>query len=310
MAMALTRYFQNIRVRRVLSALQKLIGVAALVFLGVKLYRIGWDALWAALPTHPSFYIAFAALYFVGPLADFAIYARLWGVGRGILRVLLRKRIYNEVIIDYSGEAYLYLWARRTVGGAVRGDRALLSAIKDVNLLSGAVSNAVTLLLVIAFALGGYGIALKGVDPDTVHAVMAAAGLALTVTFVVILFGRHLLGVTRDDAVTIGAIHFARLALVLVLMTVQWASALPQVPLSQWFMFLAAQMLLTRLPFLPNRDVMLMWLGVTLAPSIAAPTAHVASMFVAAGALSLLTHAIVFGASGLFKPPELKVQPA
>jgi hypothetical protein len=68
------------------------------------------------------------------------------------------------------------------------------------------------------------------------------------------------------------------------------------------------------LPFLPNRDVMLMWLGVTLAPAIAAPKAHVASMFVAAGVLSLLTHAVVFGVTALVRnrapEPETTVQPA
>ena len=60
-------------------------------------------------------------------------------------------------------------------------------------------------------------------------------------------------------------------------------------------MFLAAQLLLTRIPFLPNRDVMMMWLGVALATAVAAPQAQVASMFLAAGALSLATHAFMYG---------------
>ena len=66
-------------------------------------------------------------------------------------------------------------------------------------------------------------------------------------------------------------------------------------PIGEWLMFLAAQLLLTRIPFLPNRDVMMMWLGVALATAVAAPQAQVASMFLAAGALSLATHALMYG---------------
>lgn len=307
----LIRFFHHARVRSLLNALQKLIGIAAVIFLGVKLYHIGWQELWAALPRHPSFYAAFAVLYVVGPLAEVLIYARLWGVGLSALPIFLRKRVYNEVVIDYSGEAYLYLWAKRVLGIT---DGRILSTVKDVNLLSGVASNAVTLALVSLFALAGYATLLEGMDPQAVRAVEIAAGLAVAVMAAVMLFGRHLLSVTRGQAFTIGGIHFVRMALVLVLQIVQWGSALPDVPVSQWVMFLTAQMLLTRLPFLPNRDVMLMWLGVTLAPAIAAPQAHVASMFVAAGVLSLLTHATVFAVTALIRgqtaEPETTVQPA
>jgi hypothetical protein len=67
-------------------------------------------------------------------------------------------------------------------------------------------------------------------------------------------------------------------------------------------MFLAAQLLLTRIPFLPNRDVMMTWVGVALAAAVAAPQAQVASMFLAAGTLSLATHGfmyLVISAAGL-----------
>jgi hypothetical protein len=303
----LTRFFHSARMRSLLNALQKLISVAAVVFLGVKLYHIGWEQLWAALPRHSSFYVTFAVLYITMPLAEVLIYSNLWSVGLKALPIFLRKRVYNEVVIDYSGEAYLYLWAKRILG---INDGRILSTVKDVNLLSGVASNAVTLALVIAFALAGYATLLQGINPQAVHAVEIAASIAVAVMLAVMLFGRHLLGVTRKQAFAIGGIHFARMLLVLTLQVVMWGSALPEVPVSQWIMFLTAQMLLTRLPFLPNRDVMMMWLGVTLAPAIAAPQAHVASMFVAAGALSLLTHAVVFGATALMRQPTLDPETA
>src|SRR6185312_2503631 len=54
------------------------------------------------------------------------------------------------------------------------------------------------------------------------------------------------------------------------------------------------QLLLTRIPFLPNRDVMMTWVGVALAEAVAAPQAQVASMFLAAGTLSLATHGVMY----------------
>jgi hypothetical protein len=302
MTARLTRLFEHPRVRAVLSVVQKLLSVAAAAFLAVKLYDIGWAELWAGLPRQPAFYLVFAALYLVGPLAEVLIYTRLWGAGLRALPAFLRKRVYNELVVDYSGEAYLYLWAKRRLGVK---DGRLLSTIKDVNLLSGVASNAVTLLLVAGFALSGYATLLQGLDAGAVRAVEIAASLAVAVMLAVMLFGRHLLGVSRGQAFGIGGIHFTRMVLVLVLQALQWSSALPEVPLSQWIMFLTAQMLLTRVPLLPNRDVMLMWLGVTLAPAIAAPEAHVASMFVAAGVLSLLTHAAVFGMTALLDRRKL-----
>ena len=307
MGNAFARHLNTARVRRFLNVAQKATGVAAVGFLGVKLYHIGWAELMAALPRAPEFYIAFAAIYITAPLAEVFIYSGLWGVGLRALPTFLRKRIYNEIVIDYSGEAYLYLWAKRTLGLA---DGKLLSTIKDVNVLSGVASNAVTMVLVIGFAAGGYSILLEGVDPTLLRAVAIASAFAVAVMLAVMLFGRHILGVTRGQAWRIGAVHLVRMVLVLSLQAVQWGSALPEVPVSQWLMFLTAQMLLTRLPFIPNRDVMLMLLGVSLAPAIAAPTVHVASMFVAAGALSLLAHAAVFGATALVRERPVEVQAA
>jgi len=82
------------------------------------------------------------------------------------------------------------------------------------------------------------------------------------------------------------------------------------VPADQWLLFLTLQMLVTRLPFLPNRDIVLIGLGVALAPLIAAPQAHVASMFVAAGVLSLIVHALIFLATAAQVKDQPEPQPA
>jgi len=72
----------------------------------------GLSGLWQAVPGNPLFYLAFALVYMALPLGDFVIFRRLWHIPLAGLAALLKKRIANEVVIGYSGEAYFYAWAR------------------------------------------------------------------------------------------------------------------------------------------------------------------------------------------------------
>jgi len=304
----LSQVFQSARVRVALSVVQKLVGLAAIFAIARELSHIGLRELWAGLPGNPAFYAVFVAIYVLGPGVDALIYGRLWRTPLLFnLPALLRKRIYNEIVVDYSGEAYLYIWAKRNL--ALDG-RKLISTIKDVNLLSGAASNVVTLILIAGLVAGGYGTVLASIDPDVVYALIAVATLSILVPLLLLVFRGKLLAVGRRALAAIMVAHVVRILLVLALQVVQWSTALPQVPVAQWMLFLAAQMLVTRLPFLPNRDIVLMGLGVALAPLISAPQSHVASMFVAAGALSLITHAVIFLVTAAGPPAQPEAQPA
>jgi len=304
----LAQVFQGARVRVALSVVQRLVGLAAIFVVARELSHIGWRALWEGLPSNPAFYAVFMAIYVLGPGIDALIYGHLWRTPLLFnLPALLRKRIYNETVVDYSGEAYLYIWAKRNL--AMDG-RKLMSNIKDVNLLSGAASNVVTLILIAALVAGGYRTVLASIDADVIHAVIAVAALAILVPLLLFVFRGKLLAVSGKALVAIVGAHVLRILLALALSVVQWSAALPQVPAAQWMLFITAQMLVTRLPFLPNRDVVLMGLGVALAPLISAPQNHVASMFVAAGALSLITHAVIFLVTATRPPAQPDPQPA
>jgi len=305
---ALAQIFQSARMRTTLSVVQKLLGIAAIFFIGRELSHIGWRELWHGLPSNPAFYAVFCLIYVLGPTVDAAIYSRVWSVPMSInLPALLRKRIYNEVVVDYAGEAYLYLWAKRNL--TLERPR-IVSTIKDVNLLSGAASNVVTLVLLLGFVTGGHAAMLAHIDTRITYSVVGAAALAITVPLLLYVFRGRLLAVGGGALSAITGAHTCRILAVLGLQALQWSIALPQVPLSQWFLFLTAQMLITRLPFLPNRDIVLMGLGVALSPLIAAPQSHVASMFVAAGTLSLIAHAVIFALTALKPSPPREVQPA
>jgi len=303
---ALTRLLQDSRVRAVLSVLQKVVGLAAIFFIARELSHIGWRGLWVGLPSNPAFYAAFVMIYALGPCVDALIYSRLWGASVSkLMPVFFRKRIYNESVFDYSGEAYLYLWARRHI--ALDPGQAA-STIKDVTLLSGAASNVVTLVLLSVFIASGHAAILRNVDSEFLYATMAAVILMIAIPLLLFVFRGKLLAVGGAATISITGAHTGRIVLILALQVAQWSFALPQVPPSQWFLFLTAQMLVTRLPFLPNRDIVLMSLGVALAPLIAAPQNHVATMFVIAGALSLITHALILAATAVRRSTQSDLQ--
>ena len=80
----------------------------------------------------------------------------------------------------------------------------------------------------------------------------------------------------------------------LLFQALQWAIILPEVPFDTWVLFLTAQLVLTRVPFLPNTDLLYVGLGLTLASYIDAPMAVIAGMFLASGALFQLANLIAF----------------
>ena len=56
------------------------------------------------------------------------------------LIALHKKRISNEVLLGYSGEAYFYAWARQRSQMVA----APFGAVKDVSILSAIAGNAIT----------------------------------------------------------------------------------------------------------------------------------------------------------------------
>ena len=121
-----------------------LLSVAILGGAILQLRNLEFHRLWAMTPVSPLFWAVFLISYFFQPVSELVIFRRLWDLpGRAILP-LLRKRLTNEVLLGYSGEVYFYSWARRNAQMVA----APFGAVKDVAILSAAVANVVTLVLV------------------------------------------------------------------------------------------------------------------------------------------------------------------
>ncbi len=289
---AILKLRENRSVMAALRLLQASFVLAVIYFLTQKLSDVGWTDVWAALPETPWFYIIMVVLFFAYPIAETIVYQTMWDKKLWPhFNVFIRKRIYNYAVLSYSGEAYMAWWAHKNLLEKNRNDtdlsgRKIVSTIKDSNILSALASNGFTVLGLAAFFFTGQLALMTKADPDYKAYLIVALLVGIILVPAVLHFRRHLISLEVPIAKRVFLVHLTRLVLMLLLQTAQWAVVLPQVPFETWLLFLTAQLVLTRVPFLPNTDLLYAGLGLTMMGYLDAPAATVAGMFLASGVLS------------------------
>jgi len=230
------------------------ISAALLVAIATHLERLGSARLWAAIPVAPGFWVAFAAYYLALPASEWVIFRRLWNLPAIGFTALLRKLVSNEVLMGYSGELAFYGWARRKSGLT----SAPFGAIKDVSILSAFAGNIVTLgMMAVAWPLLG-----RFHFGPVAHEVGLSLALVIGLSLLIGFFNRRIFSLPPADLRFIFGVHVLRLAATTTLVGLMWHFALPNVGLSLWVMLAAMHLLVTRLPFVPNKD--LVFAGVAL----------------------------------------------
>ncbi len=279
-------------VRRAMRVTQGVLFVGVVIFLVIQLSEVGWGEVFAALPESPWFYAIFTLRYFAQPLTEIPAYEIVWRTP--LWRhwtAFLRKRVYNFAVMGYSGEAFFTLWARRTLN---LSDRDIVVGVKDNNLVSALVSNAATAAIVAAlFFLGDLQREIDAIPGGAALfalAFVSAASLAVAVA----MFRRHLIQLPKGMTRKIIAINAGRIALVFVLHAMLYQAAIPSAPLAAWLMFIALQLVLSRIPFVPNQDIVFLTAALSLAPEIGAPEAAIAGMLLAEAGLSQLFNLALF----------------
>lgn len=270
--------------RLFLKILQGVALVAICYYLALKVNDIGWQNIAGSLPTTPWFYVFFLGIYLAHPIAEWLVYQRLWGSEvRKNFSVFLRMRIYNLAFLSYSGEAYLGVWASRRIK---QRKRRTVATIKDSQILSALSSNSLTIILLALLFGSGQLSLFTDADPSYPQYVAIAVGLSALLIPLVISFRHRLFSIDGATAKAVFRIHLSRLLAVVLLQVASWAVVMPEVPMETWLVFLAGQYVLTRIPFLPNTDLLIAGLGLTLLSYVDAPAATLAGMFVASGALA------------------------
>lgn len=232
------------RLWQLVSAALTLIGIAAIAW---QLAHFGYDRLIALLPSSPPYYLALGALYLTLPVSEWLIFHRLWSLPLAAITPFLRKAVINDIVVNYGGELYLYTWARDRTGAAMP-----FGAIKDVSILSAIAAHVLTLALMVA------AIPLVG-DIVPNWALLPAIGSAVILVLVPLIatiFARRVFSLSRRQLWFVAGVHCVRLVVSLLLGVLLCSLAMPEIPLVIWMLLQTLRLLVSRLPLIPNKELL------------------------------------------------------
>ena len=268
---------ENIR-RRWPIFLGSVLTLLMIAALGRELFGSGLAGLRQHIPGNPLFYLAFALYYLAQPTFEYVIFRRLWHIPIEGLGALHKKRISNEVLFGYSGEAFFYAWARQ------RPDLvdAPFGAVKDVTILSAIAGNSVTLLLILLVVP----FAPELPPAITPQAIAASALLMVAMSVPFLFFSRRVFTLPRPVLWWVFAVHVARVVTIALLAAIAWHLAMPEVAIGTRLFIASARMFSSRLPLVPNKELVFASFAIVLIGS-----GHAVSELLALfAALALLAH--------------------
>ena len=267
--------------------------VFPLVLIGFVVYsidKIGLVRVWNARPTALFFYAFLVFPFFLPPLGDLLIYRNLLGTRRLNYVLFLRKQCLNGTVLDFSGDAYFFLWCRRNLG---LPNSAVLHAIKDSNILSAAAS--ATVLAVAVAALAGSG-ALRALHlgATSAGALLSLGAVPALLSLGLVLGGRRVTTLARRDMATTFAVHLTRATAVITLRLLMWyfSGALPSA--LSCLEFVTLGLFVSRLPMVPQKGLVYAGAAILVAGMLNVSQAGVAAAVVVGNLIDqLMTMVIV-----------------
>ncbi len=277
----------SLRNRRLAALFSALVSLALLVVVAVQFRGMDMRHIVAMIPSSPLFWAIFAVWYLAGPASEWLIYRRLWHIPLTGIGALMRKMVSNELLLGYLGEAQFYAWvrSRRQLAAAPFG------AIKDVTILSALTGNVTTLvMLAVAWPLvfsGRIGLGMQST--------FVSLGVVLVSSFAILLLRQKLFSLPGRDLRWIAALHLARIAAKTGLGALLWHLVLPQVSVALWLVLSTLRMLVSRLPLVPNKDVVFAGIAVVLLGH----HVEVAALLAMMGGIMLAAHLVVGASFGV-----------
>jgi hypothetical protein len=224
--------------------------ILSLIVVGAAIYQardLDFAKIVGLVPTSLTFWSLFAVSYLIGPASDWFIFQRLWGVGAGAFGALVRKLIYNELLVGYLGEVYFYAWARQNLKFVTTP----FGAVKDVAVLSAVAGNVTTLVfLAVAFPF----VRLMPLH-DHVTAIGWSLAFVIGTSLAVMLLRKSLFSLEIKELKMVLSVHLFRILATTILSAALWHLVLPDVELGWWLILVTIRLLISRLPFVPNKDV-------------------------------------------------------
>ena len=256
-------------------------GIITLVMIGMLVKQLldsGLAGLSSALPRNPLFYLFFTLYYFSPVVGDYVIFRRLWRIPAAGFAALIRKRVASDMI-GYSGEAYFYTWARQRATMVA----APFGAVKDVSILS-AISGATVTLTILVLALP---YAVGWLDAGELRYVGWSAVVIFAMSLPFLIFSKRVFSLDRHTLWWIFMVHCCRVVGGAILLALTWHFGLPGIAVATWLLLSAARMLVSRLPMVPNKDLVF----ATIAGMLIGQHAQMAQMLAMVAGMILVVHA-------------------
>ncbi len=280
--------FKNTKVgQRTQRLLRTLFLLGILSYLFYNLHKIGWQEVWENLPVNPIFYILFFLIHFSTPFWEVIIYKQFWDFSfKEGFKAFITKKILNTEVVGYSGEVYLFSWAKKHLN---LENKEAFGPVKDNSILSSIVSNVTIIFILIIYTFTS--------DVDIIHALnikeiylYAVAGILAIIVASLLFFRKNVFSIDTPTLLKVIGIHEMRLLIVYGLEILQWMIILPLIPLKIWGILLIIKILTSRVPMLPNNDLVFASLGIEVSKLLNISTAGIAGVLLTNSALKKLTN--------------------
>ncbi len=267
-----------------------MLGIVALIV--YQLIDIGWREVLRSLPTHPMFYVLFVIMFLDLPVSEIFIYRLVWPFRKWEgFKAFITKRVYNQEVIGYAGEFYLFLWGRKQ---AKKPDKEIFKNIRDNSILSSISSNLVAIVLIgLLLYTGVIGAGDILGNHNTVYFI-AAVILFIAAIALVVQFRNYLFDLPLQKAAICFSIYLSRFLFHHAILVLQWLIVLPDSPLSMLFLLMAIYIIVNRIPFIPSKDLVFMWAGIEFSRVLDVTTASIAGMLLVTSALKKVTNLTLF----------------
>lgn len=294
------------RGRSILRTGQTMFTAGIILLLIWQLRDVQFRDVFQGMPRNPWFYVLLVLLYFLLPAVQFLAYRSVWEFRTvPAIRAFIKKRILNKDVLGYSGEVYIFTWAQAHVDLPTR---SLWECVRDMNIISAAASTLMAILLLGLFALEGQ-VSVRDLLGGT-RAVALVGGIGVTVILllVVLKWRKWIFSMPWKATRIVFGLHLGLVLSRQIMEISMWHLAMPEVPIGTWFTYAAVSIIVSRIPFIPNQDLLTMALAVSIAEAMTVSEAHIAALFLAVAVVNRLINLLFFATLSIRMPNRIETE--
>ncbi len=258
-----------------------------------QLYEIGFEDIIRSVPKNPLVYVLSVALFFILPVSEHVAYERFFRFKAAeSIPMLIKKRIFNKNLMSYVGEFDFYLWLTQKEPEQSR--RRVFDIVKDNNIVSSVASIVLISALLLVLLVMYY-------TAEEVRDYLLILGyvlgyILLLVAVVVVMARSNVYSLNIRDTWYLTGVHSVRILTISAVQILQWYLAITDISVWELFVILSVQMVVSRIPVLPAKDLIFISGSIELTNYLDISTSELAAIMV----LNSLIDKVISGGSFYF----------